>query len=71
MEQLVAPFEARSPKAHELEISEGEVEALGVTLDAGGLLRRRLVTGQAAEIIVGHCTFAGLIRRESLSIFSA
>ena len=90
MDRLVSSFESRGLKMHELEITEGEIEALGVPLDATrrhtrlsskrfwrlrqgirGLLRRRRVSGQAVEIMVGHCTFVGLIRRESLSCFSA
>ena len=34
-----------------------------------GLLRRRAVNGLELEIVVGHLTFLGLVRRESLSCF--
>ena len=36
-----------------------------------GLLRRRTASGEMIQIIVGHATFCGLVRRPSLSIFSA
>ena len=35
------------------------------------LLRRKKSTGKALEIIVGHCNFAGLMNRCSLSCFSS
>ncbi|CAK0858238.1 unnamed protein product [Prorocentrum cordatum] len=34
-----------------------------------GLLRRRRLTGWAVEVLVGHCTFAGLLSRGTLSVF--
>ena len=34
-------------------------------------LRRRRLSGRAVEAILGHCTFAGLLNRASLSIFHA
>ena len=34
-------------------------------------LRRRRLRGRAVEAILGHCTFAGLLARQSLSIFHA
>ena len=33
------------------------------------LLRRGRCTGKTLEIIIGHCTFLGLLRRSSLSVF--
>ena len=36
-----------------------------------GLVRRRAVTGQQLEVILGHATFCGLLRRETLSVFHA
>ena len=36
-----------------------------------GICRRRTVTGDMLQIIIGHCTFCGLVRRPSLAIFSA
>ncbi|CAK0891104.1 unnamed protein product [Prorocentrum cordatum] len=36
-----------------------------------GLLRRRRLTGWAVEVLVGHCTFAGLLSRGTLSVFHA
>jgi len=37
----------------------------------GAALARRCLSGKDVEILVGHCTFAGLIFRQSLSIFHA
>lgn len=37
----------------------------------GALLRRRRCSGKALEILVGHCAFAGLMNRCSLSCFSS
>lgn len=34
-----------------------------------GLLRRNRCTGKALEIVIGHCTFLGLLNRCSLAIF--
>ncbi|CAK0860257.1 unnamed protein product, partial [Prorocentrum cordatum] len=36
-----------------------------------GLLRRRRLTGWAVEVLVGHCAFAGLLSRGTLSVFHA
>ena len=35
------------------------------------LLKRGRCTGKLLEVIVGHCTFAGLMNRQSLSVFHA
>ena len=34
------------------------------------LCRRRTATGEMLQVIIGHCTFCGLVRRPSLSVFS-
>lgn len=34
-----------------------------------GLVRRGRCTGRTLEVVIGHCTFAGLLNRASLSIF--
>eukprot|EP00971_Amphidinium_carterae_P288078 5718871-Amphidinium_carterae.2 len=36
-----------------------------------GVMRRKFITSRHIEILVGHCTWAGLIRRDSLSFFDA
>ena len=35
------------------------------------LLRRRKVSGELIRIVVGHCTYAGLVARELLTCFSS
>ena len=58
MDRLVGSFESRGLKTHELEITEGEIEALGVTLDATRRHTRLTAasgSGGSARASAGSC----------------